>query len=153
MNGTIPRGHSRLILDHSTAGKQHGHQVPRGRLHYSRRLNSEHLQPNFVHLLSLTSDLIRVMSITWSPTLLFITCASDIKDILKATKPPPTPLRTPKSPPPIHVPLGVSPEPFKWLVHLPGHFQLINLHRRVTVLGDVVPDPERGCWPRIWPTV
>ena len=48
-------------------------------------------------------------------------------------------------PSPIHVPPRVGPKPFEGLVHLPGHPQLIDLYRRVTVLRDLVlyPEPRR----------
>lgn len=58
-----------------------------------------------------------------------------------------------QSPPPIHISLGVGPEPLKWLVHLPAHPQLINLYRGVAVLGDIVFHPKRRCWSGVFFTV
>lgn len=63
------------------------------------------------------------------------------------------PAASPQLPPPVHISLGVGPEPLKWLVRLPAHPQLVNLYRGVAVLGDIVLYTKRSCWSGIFFTV
>ena len=46
--------------------------------------------------------------------------------------------RIPLLPSPTYISPRVGPKPFEGLAHLPGHPQLINLYRRVTVFRDLV---------------
>ena len=58
-----------------------------------------------------------------------------------------------QSPSPIYVSLGVGPKSFERFVHLPGHPQLVDLYRGVTVFRDVVLYPERLGRPGIFLTI